>query len=200
MASKTIYTVKYRRALAGKTDYKTRLKLLLSGTPRLVIRKSLTTISMQVISYTPTGDRVHVTATSRMLAQYGWKAGNKSTSAAYLTGLLTAQHAHQKKITNCIADIGGTTAVKGSVVYAALAGAVDGGLSIPATKTVFPGQDRLLGKHVAAYANKLKTTPERYQRQFAQYLKNGLDPEQLPAHVETVKAKIIGDTHDKARK
>ena len=41
----------YRRKREGKTDYRKRLRLLLSGKPRLVIRRSLRDISAQVIEY-----------------------------------------------------------------------------------------------------------------------------------------------------
>lgn len=189
MAKKTTYTVKYRRAREGKTNYKNRLKLLLSNTPRLVVRISLKTVRIQLIEYKPAGDNVITTANSNMLAKYGWAGGNNNTPAAYLTGILIAKMAKTK---NCIGDI--PAAVKGSVAFAAIAGAMDGGLNIPATKTVFPSEDRLTGKHIATYAKMLKTKDEqKYKRQFAQYLKKGFDPEKLPEHVASVKAKILGE-------
>ncbi|MBI4016233.1 MAG: 50S ribosomal protein L18 [Candidatus Aenigmarchaeota archaeon] len=195
MATKTTYTVKYQRALQGKTDYKLRLRLLLSGATRCVIRRSLKNIIIQFVNYKPQGDEVIVSADSRMLAKYGWRGAGSNTSAAYLTGLLAAKRA-LPKVKNCISDIGSASTVHGSVVFAALAGVLEGGLAIPATKSVFPKEERLLGKHTAAYAKQLKEKNlQRYNKQFAQYLKNGLSPENLPEHVQTVKAKILGEKH-----
>ena len=51
MATRKLYTVKYRRQREGKTNYDKRLKLLLSGKPRLIIRPSLKGITIQVEEY-----------------------------------------------------------------------------------------------------------------------------------------------------
>ena len=133
---------------------------------------------------------------SRMLAKYGWRASCNSTPAAYLTGILCARRALAKGIKKCICDLGGSS-VHGSVLFAALAGVVEGGLAVPATKDVFPKEDRLLGKHIAAYAKLLKEKNQTaYNKQFSQYLKNGFSPENLPEHVKSVKAKIMeGEYH-----
>ena len=63
MSKRTIY----KRKKNGKTDYKKRLKLLKSRKPRLVIRKSLTQITAQVIQYQDEGDKVLVSAHSSEL-------------------------------------------------------------------------------------------------------------------------------------
>ncbi len=190
------YTVKYRRVLAGKTDYRLRLKLLKSGLPRLVIRRSLSAIRMQVVEYKPDGDRVVLAVDSGMLAKFGWRAGTGNTPAAYLTGLLLAKAA-AGKIQKCVSDTGNLSIVKGGVLFAALAGAVEGGLSVSVAKEMFPSADRLAGKSIAAYAKLLMADKQKTGWQFAQYLKDGLNPEELPAHVASVKASIreavIGD-------
>ncbi len=196
MATKTTYSVRFRRNREGKTNYKKRLQHLLSEKQRLVIRRSLRNIRMQVISYTPNGDRVAVCVESRMLAAYGWKGSFSSIPAAFLTGLLLATKAREKGITECICDLGNASTVQGGVLFAALAGAVQGGLNVPANVKVFPKQERIEGKHIAAYAKNLKTKNETaYKRQFAQYLKNNTNPEDIPTLFQTVKAKIIGAKH-----
>ena len=58
MKASPTYAVQYRRKRLGKTDYKTRIKLLQSGEMRLVIRRSLKHIWLQVVEFHPAGDRV----------------------------------------------------------------------------------------------------------------------------------------------
>ena len=51
---------------------------------------------------------------------------------------------------------------------------------------------RIRGEHVSEYAKKLKPNKESYQKQFAKYLKIGLDPETLPAHFDQIKKTLGG--------
>ena len=48
------HRIKFRRKREGKTDYRKRLKLLLGGKPRLVVRKSLKNITAQIAVYSKT--------------------------------------------------------------------------------------------------------------------------------------------------
>ena len=197
MANKTTYTVKYRRTREGKTNYKNRLRLLLSGTQRLVIRKSLKAVRVQIVAYTPQGDRVQVFVDSHTLTKYGWLGSYNNIPAAYLTGLLAAKQANAQSIKEAICDLGNCSTVPGSVIFAALAGVVAGGLSIPVNKTVFPKEERITGKHIATYAKDLKTKDEqKYKRQFAQYLKKQFLPEELPNLFLQIKTKIEGAKYD----
>lgn len=196
MAKKTTYTVKYRRIREGKTNYKKRLQLLLSEQQRVVIRRSLKAVQIQIISYFPKGDKIDICINSRVLAKYGWLGAYNNVPAAYLTGMLAAKKALEKSIKSCICDIGNVSPVKGSVVFAALAGVIDGGLSVPVNKKVFPNEECITGKHIANYAKELKLkNEEKYKKQFSQYLKNGCIPEELPNMFLSVKAKIQGVKH-----
>ncbi len=186
MATNRNYSVPYRRKREGKTDYKKRMKILLGSNPRMVVRKSLKHISIQIIEFQPKGDKVLVSAHSKELAKHGWKGNTANTSAAYLTGLLVARKA--KKMA-CVLDIGQYTSVKGSVLYAAAQGAADGGLMVPFSKEIVPPMARIRGEHVASYAKKLKADKEKYQKQFSKQA-SILDPETLPAHFDQIKSKI----------
>lgn len=182
-------SVPYRRKREGKTDYKKRMKMLLGNKPRLVVRKSLKHINLQIIEFHPKGDKIILTAHTRELAKHGWKAGTQNTGAAYLVGLLLAKKA--KKKIECALDIGQNTSVKGSILYATAQGAVDGGLNLSVSKEVVPNAQRIRGEHIANYAKLLKANKEKYQKQFGKYIKANLDPETLPQHFDTVK-KAIG--------
>ncbi len=186
----SIYTVKYRRKRDGLTDYKKRMKLLLGSKPRLVVRKSLKHITIQLIEFQPKGDKVLLTSSSKELVKHGWKANTGNLSAAYLTGYLLAKKA--KKATECVLDIGQYTSVKGCVLYAAAQGALEGGLKVPLSKEIVPTMPRIRGEHVASYAKQLKANKDKYQKQFAQYLKTGFDPETLPAHFDQIKKSLGG--------
>ena len=191
MKASPTYTVAYRRKRQGATDYKTRLKLLTGNTTRVVVRRSLKNIWLQIVDYNPAGDKVILSAHSRELRKLGWKGGLNNLPAAYLTGLLLGKKAKAKNIAQAVMDIGLNVSVKGAVWYAALKGLVDAGLTVPHAKEVLPPEPRIRGDHIAAWAKTLKAQPERYQRAFNQYLKAGLQPENLPSHWEEIKKKVL---------
>jgi large subunit ribosomal protein L18 len=191
MATDATYTVKYRRQREGKTNYKLRLKLLISQHPRLVVRRSGKHISLQIIEYGSKGDSVLLSSHSRELLKLGWKANTNSISAAYLTGLLLGAKSRGKKIPQpLMPDIGFYSSVKGCMLYAAIKGVNDSGLKASCSPEVYPKDDRIKGKHIADLAAKLKNDKDKYARQFSACLKKGLAPEMLPAHFDEVKKKI----------
>ena len=138
----------FRRRRENKTDYKKRLSLIRSGKPRLVVRQTNTRIIMQIIGYTHNGDVCTTSATSDELKKIGWNFSTKNLPAAYLTGLLLTQKARKQKVTEAIVDLGLRTPLKGSRMFSAIKGAIDGGLKIPAENEIFPPADRLTGKHI----------------------------------------------------
>lgn len=190
MADNQRFVVKYRRKRVGRTDYKKRLNLLAGDTPRLVVRKSLHHMRLQLVEYIPTGDKVIASATTEELRKQGFKGNSSSLPAAYLCGLLLAKKAREKKVDKAVADLGLATPVGGSVLFAAIAGARAGGLDVPAADDSLPAEDRLKGKHIAAYAVKLKDNQDVYKRTFARYIKEGLAPEDMEKHVKEVETKL----------
>jgi large subunit ribosomal protein L18 len=50
----------------------------------------------------------------------------------------------------------------------------------------------LNGQHIADYAGTLKENQEEYKSRFSNLLKNGLKPEDYPAHFEEMRTKISG--------
>ncbi|MBD3259579.1 50S ribosomal protein L18 [Candidatus Woesearchaeota archaeon] len=180
--------VRFRRRREGKTNYKTRLAHLKSGLPRLVVRPSLKNIVIQLVEYSPDGDKILYTCSSRQLVKYGWKGSNKSIPAAYLTGLLCRKKI--KKGTKAILDVGNNTLTKGCKIYAALKGAIDAGLDISCSPEIFPPEERINGKHIQDYAEIIKDT-EKYKKHFSKYLKQNLDPSTISKMFEEVKNKIL---------
>jgi large subunit ribosomal protein L18 len=186
------YRVPLRRRREGKTNYYKRRKLILSGKPRLVVRVLSRVAVVQLVKAHPRGDITLVSAHSNELRRYGWKASRKNTPALYLLGLLAALKARKKGIAEAIADIGLHRPVRGARVFAAVKGAVDGGLSIPVGEEVLPSEDRIRGEHIAKYAAMLKeANAELFKMRFSEYLAQGLDPEKLPEHFEEVKQRIL---------
>jgi len=191
MKATPTYTIAYRRKRQAKTDYKTRLKLLTGKGVRIVARRSVKNLWLQVVEYSPAGDKVLMSVHSHELRKLGWKGALNNLPAAYLCGLLLGKKAKAKKITHAAFDIGLNVSVKGAVWYAALKGIVDAGVQVPHAKEVLPSEQRIKGEHIAAWARQLKATPEKYQQAFGRYLKAGLAPEQLPAHWEDIKKKVL---------
>jgi large subunit ribosomal protein L18 len=147
MATGPRYTVKFRRRREGKTNYHTRLGLLTSRKPRLVVRKTNKYITCQIISYVADGDKVLASAHSKQLIKLGWKHSCNNISAAYLTGLLVGASAKKAKVSEVIFDMGLYSSTKGSVIYATLKGAVDSGVVIPHNTKIFPTEERINGSH-----------------------------------------------------
>ena len=138
----------FKRRRKKKTDYKKRLALLKSEKLRLVIRKSLSNISVQFINFKSGGDETIACATSVELKKLGWnKTGN--IPAAYLTGLLAGKKAKEKKIEEAVLDLGLQTSTKGSRLYAALKGVLDSGINVPHSEEILPKEDRIRGKHIS---------------------------------------------------
>lgn len=193
MARGSSYNMPYRRRREGKTDYKARMRLVLSGLPRFVVRPTVKNITVQLVEARPEGDRVIAAAHSKELRKrFGWKGGCGNLPAAYLTGLLAGLRAVQKNVKTAVLDIGLRRSVKGARVYAALKGGVDAGLQIPHDEGILPSKERIEGAHIAGYAQRLSVEPEKYKRLFSKYLANGLKPEDITAHFMEVKAQVTG--------
>ena len=151
MATGSRYFVPFRRRREGKTDYYQRTRLVVSDVPRMVVRKTNRHIIVQLVSAEMDGDRTLVAANSAELEKYGYRGSTSSTPAAYLTGILFAAKAKRAKQERAILDIGLNRATPGARVFAALKGAVEGGLAIPHGEEVLPSDERARGAHIAAY-------------------------------------------------
>jgi len=141
--------------------------MLVSGIPRLVVRRTNKNIIVQVVEYSENGDHVVVNTNSTELKKLGWKHATGNLPAAYLTGMLAAQKSKKKNVVKAIVDLG-LQPKACSRLYAAIKGAKDNGMDIPASEEIFPSEDRLSGKHIAAYASKGKftTSPADIEKSF----------------------------------
>ncbi|CAG9833487.1 unnamed protein product [Diabrotica balteata] len=93
----------------------------------------------------------------------------------------------------CYLDTGLNRTSTGARVFGAMKGAVDGGLNIPHSTKRFPGFDsesksfnaevhrnHIFGVHVADYMKSLEEEdPEAFKRQFSQYIKLGINADQV---------------------
>ena len=144
------YRVPFRRRREGVTDYRQRLRLLLSDRPRAVVRVSNTRVLVALTVYDEVGDRVVAGADSSELASIGFPAASLcSTPAAYLTGYLAGLRAKQHGALEAVFDAGLTRPTEGGRLLSALKGLLDAGVEIPhGTKSAFPTKDRLSGQHL----------------------------------------------------
>lgn len=191
MAGDSRYCTKFRRRREGKTDYHTRKAFILSGMPRLVTRRSINNITAQLVVAKPRGDEMLVSAHSRELVKYGWKAPRGNLSAAYLTGFLCGLKARTHGIEKAILDIGLNPPSKGARIFAVLRGFLDANIDVPHGDEKLPNDERIKGEHIAKYAEKLSSNPEEYQMMWSKYLKQNLKPETLPEHFEHVKKGMV---------
>lgn len=176
-----------KRRRLGLTDYRKRLKLVKSGLPRLVVRKTNSQIIVQVIMPRLGGDETLITVTSKKLRDYGWRASLKNTPAAYLTGLLAGLLA-RGKIEKAVLDIGLQTPSRGSKVFAAALGFRDAGIEIPLGGEILPDEDRISGKHISEYYRMIRES----SLQTTQFSKSDESIYMsLEKHFEEVKNRIL---------
>jgi len=191
MAKGPSYRVAFRRRREGKTDYQQRRSLVLSGLPRMVIRGSSRNISVQLIKAEVGGDKVVVSAHSNELTKkFGWRGGRGNLSTAYLTGFLCGYKATASGMEEAVLDLGVHAPTKGSRVFAALKGILDASVKIPHDENKLPDEKRVKGQHISEYAKELSSTPDLYQKRFAEQLSRGLRPEEITEHFSLVKQKI----------
>lgn len=180
MANGPRYKVPMRRRREVRTDYHQRLRLLKSGKPRLVARKSNQHIRAQLITAGDEGDVTLASATSADLADFGWNAPTGNLPAAYLTGFLAGKRALAAGLEEAVLDIGLNTATPGNKVFAVQEGAIDAGLDIPHNESVLADWSRTRGEHIAEYAESLDEP--LYSGEF--------DATELPEHFDEVRERL----------
>ena len=180
MATGPRYTVPMRRRREARTDYHQRLRLLKSGKPRLVARKSNKQVRAQLVTTGPNGDQTAAAAESNDLAEYGWEAPTGNMPAAYLTGLLAGLRAIEAGIEQAVLDIGLNSPTPGSKVFAIQEGAIDAGLEIPHNDDVLAEWPRTRGEHIAEYA----------EQQDGLY-SGDFDATELPAHFDETRETLL---------
>lgn len=224
---KTDYHARLRMCTQDKNKY---------NTPkyRLVVRFTCSDVVCQIAYATLAGDVVVASAYSHELPKYGLTVGLTNYAAAYATGLLLARRVLAKYNLDkayegntgdvgedfsvdpndegprpfvALLDTGLKRTSTGSKVFAALKGALDGGLDVPHSEKRFVGYSEeskeldaevlrahILGGHVAEYMETLKEEePEKYERQFARYVKAGVEPDALEELYTKVHAAIRAD-------
>ena len=136
-----------KRKKEGVTDYRKRLSLLKSESPRLVARVSGKGFTAQVAEYDPEGDVIRGTVTSRVMEKVAGIKGN-NTQSCYLAGYYLGKTVKKKDIDYAILDIGRFDLIKGGRISAVLKGFTDSGVEVPCSEEIFPSKERLEGKHV----------------------------------------------------
>ncbi len=186
------FIVPFRRRREGRTDYSLRKKLLLSGKPLFVVRRSNRYVHVMITKPDIGGDKTLVYVLSKILAKkYGW-VNLKNLPAAYLTGLIAGLIAKSRGIKEAIINLGHAWSKNASIPFAAAMGARDAGLEIPIGEEALVDESRIRGEHIANYAKLLKETdPELYKRRFSRYLEAGINPEDIPKIFEETKEKIL---------
>lgn len=144
--------VQKRRRREYKTDYLKRLKLLKSGKPRVVFRKTNKYVISQYITSNEAQDKVEIGFDSRDLLKYGWpnefKGSLKSISASYLLGYLMGKRILKDKKEKPIIDFGMIQSLHKTKVFAFVKGLIDSGLDIQSKEEAYPDESRIMGKHM----------------------------------------------------
>jgi len=140
-----------KRRRENKTDYKKRMNLLKSGSPRIMFRKTNKYIIAQYITSEEAQDRIKYGITSKDLLKHGWpkefEGSLKSLPASYLIGLLFGKRITEKN-QEIIVDIGLARKIHKNKFFAFLKGLKDAGMKIKCEDKFFPEEDKIKGKHL----------------------------------------------------
>jgi len=231
---KTDYQARKRLVVQDKNKY---------NTPkyRLIVRITNKDIVCQVAYARIQGDVVICSAYAHELPRYGIKVGLTNYASAYATGLLLARRllakfnldkAYEGKKEadgedynvepqddgpapfRCCLDVGLARTSTGAKVFAAMKGALDGGLDIPHSEKRFYGfdteankyepsahRDRIFGKHVADYMSTMKEEDEdAYKRHFSRFIANGITPENMEKLYKNAHSAIRADPSPSGKK
>ena len=159
----------FKRRRKLKTDYRKRIAMLKSGKPRLVVRRYNNTIVIQLVEFSPTGDKTVFTVSSKKLRDYGWEFHTGNVPAAYLTGILAGKIAKEKGYETAILDAGLQRITKSNAIMAAAKGFRDSGIELPMDESMVD-ESRLRGEHIKSFTGK-----------------------DIPGKVDEIKKKIMGD-------
>ncbi|KAF9661747.1 hypothetical protein SADUNF_Sadunf19G0100700 [Salix dunnii] len=119
----------------------------------------------------------------------------------------SVEPADSRRPFRALLDVGLVRTTTGNRVFGALKGALDGGLDIPHSDKRFAGfakdnkqldaevhRKYIYGGHVAAYMRTLmEDEPEKYQSHFSEYLKRGIEADDIEALYKKVHAAIRAD-------
>ncbi len=182
-----IHTIK--RIRQHKTNYRKRAAILVGRHHFITVKVSNQNVLTRLLDPDIKGDKVLATAHSRELVKQGWNGSLNSLPACYLTGILLGKKCLEKNFDSGVLYTGMNPFT--SRVAACLKGIVDAGVHVPASEDSFPEQDRLDGNHIADYAKFLQKDKSKYESRFSLLLKNGLKPEDYPAHVQKIKSALM---------
>lgn len=203
------YRLNFKRRRNGKTNYKKRYDFLLSKEPRIAIRITNKQIIIQTIKYKLEGDETIAQATSKELTSFGWTQSQKNIPSAYLTGLLSAKRAVDKKIKSAIIDLGLHTAHKKGRIFAAVKGIIDSGIKISHDEKMLPGEERITGTHLKKDAaqefqkvkeNILKAKKSEQKPKGEPHTKHKKAASKTTAKKQGKKDKTSGKTNPKSKK
>ncbi|KAH8489739.1 hypothetical protein Peur_021590 [Populus x canadensis] len=119
----------------------------------------------------------------------------------------SVEPADSRRPFRALLDVGLVRTTTGNRVFGALKGALDGGLDIPHSDKRFAGFNKdgkqldaevhrkyIYGGHVAAYMrNLMEDEPEKYQSHFSEYIKRGIEPDNMEELYKKVHAAIRAD-------
>lgn len=123
----------------------------------------------------------------------------------------SVEPAESRRPFRALLDVGLIRTTTGNRVFGALKGALDGGLDIPHSEKRFAGFDKegknldsdvhrkyIYGGHVASYMRTLmEDEPEKYQTHFSDYIKAGIEADNIEEIYKKVHAAIRADPTQK---
>ncbi|MBS3149404.1 50S ribosomal protein L18 [Candidatus Woesearchaeota archaeon] len=182
------YTVKFRRKLEKKTNYRKRVKYLSANKPRVVIRTHLNNLLLQLIKFDRKQDKIILSTHSTELKKLGWPYHRGNLPSAYLTGYLFGKKLSKNNIGEVVIDFGIYSPIKKSRSYAALKGLIDAGVKTNhSNEEIFPEESKLHGSHISQYFKKIESSDTN---QFSSYKKKSLDMSKIEIVIKEVKNQI----------
>jgi len=182
----------FRRRREARTNYRLRKKLIMSGLPIVNVIRSLRYIYVSFVDPKPKGDVTIASANSKELKKRFGLISVKNLPAAYLIGLLAGFRAKKAGIKKAILNLGVAWSKKASIPFAVAQGINDAGVEVPIGEEAKVDWSRIRGEHIANYAKILRENDEEtYKKRFSQYIKEGLDPLELPKKFDEIREVIL---------
>ena len=157
MAYGPTYVVRFRRRREGRTDFRHRLRQVISDKPRIITKLTNRYIWASLSFYKEGGDEIKTTLCSKVLGERGFSGSLKNTPSAYAFGLLCAKE-FLRYTKEAIIDLGRRPFHKGGRISAFVKGLIEGGLAVPYGEEAAPAKERLEGKHLKSKLDFAKLT------------------------------------------
>ena len=64
-------------------------------------------------------------------------------------------------------------------------------MTVPHDESLLPDEDRIKGIHIGEYVEKISSDTETFEKNFSNYLLEGLNSKKIEEHISSIKKEIV---------